>query len=235
MIAAIVFALAPFVTIGFGTALAFGFAAVFLRGVSRRATATLALSAVVYAAATAVYFATYATPDGSLPASASAALIVMLIVGGIEAIAFSPWIASTMRPTRTPITRDDVIGSMTRREREKLRNDPVVRSAIRQRERRRLAREILTDDRALANTLHIGRPDLHPDFDDGGLIDVNHAPPAALAALPGVGAAAADRIVTARERLDGLRSPADLVVEANVPTEIVDALTDRLVFPVDEP
>jgi hypothetical protein len=230
-----VFALAPFVTVGFGSFLAFALAAAFLRGVSRRASITLGVSALVYAAATAVYFATFDTPDGSLPPSAVAALLVMLVGGGVEAIAFAPWIASAMRPTRASITRDDVIDAITTRERDKLTRDPVVRSAIRQRERRRLAREILTDDRALAKTLHIGRPDLHPDFDDGGLIDVNHAPGSTLAALPGVDAAMAERIVSARERLDGLRSPADLVVEANVPNEVVDALTERLVFPVDEP
>jgi hypothetical protein len=43
----------------------------------------------------------------------------------------------------------------------------------------------------------------------------------------------ADRIITARERLDGLRSPADLVVHADVPGDVVDAAQETLVFRPD--
>src|SRR5262245_3556012 len=49
--AAIVFALVPWITLGFGSALTFAFAAVFLRGVSRLASAGLWISAALYAAA----------------------------------------------------------------------------------------------------------------------------------------------------------------------------------------
>ena len=40
--------------------------------------------------------------------------------------------------------------------------------------RRDYARTLLTDNPQLAKELNIGRPDLHSEFDDGGLIDVNH-------------------------------------------------------------
>src|SRR5690606_39982870 len=40
----------------------------------------------------------------------------------------------------------------------------------------------------LAKRLAIGRPDLPRQFDDGGLIDLNHAPEHVLTSLPGVSA-----------------------------------------------
>ncbi len=229
------FALVPWITLGFGSALAFAFAAVFLRGLSRLASAGLWASAALYAAALGLFFATVDdAPDDSLTPTASAALIVMLVVAGIEALALSPWVARTMRRSDAALGRGDVIAQMAMAERNKLEHDPAIHEAIEQRERRRLAREILANDRTLAKTLCIGRPDLHRDFADGGLIDVNHVPDRVLCSLPGVNADMADRIVSARERLDGLRSPADLVVEANIPSDVVDALTDVLVFPIDE-
>jgi hypothetical protein len=222
----------PWVTLGFGSALAFGFAALFLRGISRAATIALCLSAAVYAAALAMFLATVGdTADDSLSTTAATALVVMLVVAGTEAIGFSPWIAGAVRGSGP----DNLIADMSADERADLAHDPAIRLAIRQRERRKLARNILSDDRALAATLHIGHPDLDRDFADGGLVDVNHVPTWVFASLPGVDVDMAERIVSARERLDGLRSPADLVVEANVPSEVVDALTDVLVFLVDEP
>ena len=38
----------------------------------------------------------------------------------------------------------------------------------------------------LAQELKIGRPDLPRDYDDGGLVDVNHVPAAILAARLGL-------------------------------------------------
>lgn len=231
LLAATVFAATPWITLGFGSALAFGFAALFLRGISRRVTAVFLLSAAVYAAALGLFLATVDdTPDDSLSATATTALMVMFIAAGVEAVSVSPLVARAVGGRRQAHT----INKITEEERKDLAHDPAIRAAIEQRERRKLAREILANDRALAKTLCIGRPDLHRDFADGGLIDVNHVPDRVLCSLPGVDADMADRIVSARERLDGLRSPADLVVEADVPSDVVDALTDVLVFPVEK-
>ena len=234
--AAIVFALVPWITLGFGSALAFALVAVFLRGLSRFATAGLWASAALYAAALGLFFATVDdAPDDSLTPAATTALLVMFVVAGIEAVALSPLVTRTMRRSDTQLDRGDVIAQMSTAERDKLAHDPSIQAAIEQRERRNLARKIVADDRALATTLRIGRPDLLRDFADGGLIDVNHVPDGVLAGLPGLDVDMARRIVSARERLDGLRSPADLVVEANIPSDVVDALNDVLVFVVDEP
>ncbi|HZN72910.1 MAG TPA: helix-hairpin-helix domain-containing protein [Micromonosporaceae bacterium] len=68
-----------------------------------------------------------------------------------------------------------------------------------------------------------------------GLIDVNRVDVTVLATLPGFDPDMASRVVAARERLDGLRSTADLVVYADVPTEVTDQLADRLLFrPLDD-
>lgn len=225
-----VFALIPWVTLGFGSPFSFGLAALFLRGMSRRATAVLAVSALVYTAAVALFFATVDdTPDSSLSATATTALLIMFVGAGIEAAICSPWIAGLVRGSAGRL--DEIVEE----ERNEVAHDPAVRLAIQLRERRELARKILADDRALANTLRIGRPDLERDFVDGGLVDVNHCPASVFASMPGMNAEMAERIVSARERLDGLRSPADLVVEADVPSEVVDGLKDVLVFPLDEP
>jgi DNA uptake protein ComE-like DNA-binding protein len=234
--AAIVFALVPWITLGFGSALGFAFAAVFLRGLSRLASAGLWASAALYAAAIGLFFATVDdAPDDSLTSTATAALMVMFVVAGIEAIALSPWVARTMRRSDALLDQGDVIAQMSTAERDKLAHDPAIQAAIAQRERRKLARKIVADDHALATMLRIGRPDLLRDFADGGLVDVNHVSDGVLASLPGLDAEMARRIVSARERFDGLRSPADLVVEADIPSDVVDALNDVLVFIVDQP
>jgi hypothetical protein len=170
LLAAATFALVPWVTLGFGSALAFGFAALFLRDISRRVTAVFLLSAAVYAAALGLFLATVDdTPDDSLSATATTAFMVMFIAAGIEAVSVSPLVARAVGGRRQAHT----LGNITAQEREDLAHDPAVRLAIRQRERRKLARDMLKHDRALATALHVGRPDLDRDFADGGLIDVN--------------------------------------------------------------
>jgi len=53
---------------------------------------------------------------------------------------------------------------------------PAVAAALAARKRREEARAIATGDVALAGELRIGRPELPREFDDGGLVDVNHVP-----------------------------------------------------------
>jgi hypothetical protein len=101
---------------------------------------------------------------------------------------------------------------------------------VERRERRRIAREIVVRDLALADDLGIGQPGRDGRFDDGGLIDVNRVDVAVLATLPGFDGNIARRVVAARKRFEGLRSIADLVVHAEVPAGVADHLADRLLF-----
>jgi hypothetical protein len=232
IVARVAFALLPFLVLGIGTPIVFGCAATLLRRVSRRAAMALWASTAFYFVAEVVFLSQSESPRGSVGDNLSLIAFLLLTVGAsVEAIAFGPWVARRFGRSRA----DTVIERIAAEERGKLAGSPALRLAIRQRERRGLARRILADDPRLADTLHIGRPDLARDFDDGGLIDVNQVPASAFTAIPGFTAEMAQRVVAARERLDGLRSPADLVVHADVPGEIVGAAVDVLVFRSDEP
>jgi hypothetical protein len=234
-VAGIAFALLPALTCGLGTAVVFGFAALFLHGVGRRAAVTLWMSTAVYAVATVLLLLNVDAAAGS-PADdmGVVASIILFGVGWLQALCFAPWVAMKVAGRASPAGQD-VVAEAAAAEHEALVYDPSLRLALRQRERRRLSREILATDPALGGTLAIGRPDLERTFVDGGLIDVNHVPAWVLAHLPGFTQAMAGRVVDARSRFDGLRSDADLVVHADIPAEVVDALKDILVFPHGEP
>jgi hypothetical protein len=80
-------------------------------------------------------------------------------------------------------------------------NAQAIAAANMRRELRRQAREHAAEDPALARELRIGRPDLPRQYDDGGLIDVNHVPAPALTMLSGVTPEIAERIVSIRDHV----------------------------------
>jgi Helix-hairpin-helix motif len=90
---------------------------------------------------------------------------------------------------------------------------------------RRLARE----RPSLALEMGVGRPDL-PGAHDAGLIDVNHAGASALAMLPGVDHALAERIVEVRGQIHGFSSAEDLGAAVDLDGSLVERLRDRIVF-----
>lgn len=215
----------PLVTLGFGTVFAFTFAAIRLRSW------LLGLATAGYAAAlTGVFALTDHHATGGRAVAYNACLVVMWLVGSAHALAIRGRIANASQRDTVPAPEPDMLGQIAARERTAIEADPALRQAIERRERRSQAREILARDPDLATELGIGRPDLKCGFDDGGLVDVNHVPVVVLADLPGLDAEAAERVVAARERLGGLGSGADLVVSADIPNDVVDALADRLVF-----
>ena len=103
--------------------------------------------------------------------------------------------------------------------------------ALRRRRLREEARDIATRDPALARQLGIGRPDLRRDYDDGGLVDVNLAPAAVLATLPGMTADLADRAVELRVTRGAFVSADDLALELDMPSNWVTPLADLTVYP----
>jgi hypothetical protein len=108
--------------------------------------------------------------------------------------------------------------------------DPAVAAALAARERRERARAILTSDPALGRELRIGRPDLPRQFEDGGLVDVNHVPAQVLVDRLGLSEEEAARVVGARAQLGRYSSPAELAVYAELPDAAVEAVRDRLLF-----
>jgi hypothetical protein len=107
---------------------------------------------------------------------------------------------------------------------------PAMAAALADRKLREQARAIAAGDPALARELRIGRPDLPRQFDDGGLIDVNHVPEQVLVERLGFSPAEAARVVEARERLGGFSSAEEVGAFAEVPDATVDVLGDRLLF-----
>ncbi|WP_405056199.1 winged helix-turn-helix domain-containing protein [Kribbella sp. NBC_01505] len=87
-------------------------------------------------------------------------------------------------------------------------------------EQRVRARQVLERDPAFARSLGIGRPHLHREYDDGGLIDPNEVPAGVLTRIPGVTAQHAALIVQGREE---------------APFSTPDNLSERGLFPIPLP
>lgn len=94
---------------------------------------------------------------------------------------------------------------------------------------RRRALGIAAENPRLALEMGIGRPDVDGAF-DAGLVDVNNAPGSALARLPGVDGALAQRIADVREHAGGFASLEDLGATLDLPGDLVEGLRDRVVF-----
>jgi hypothetical protein len=107
---------------------------------------------------------------------------------------------------------------------------PALAAALAARQRREEARAIAARDAALARELCIGRPDLPRQFDDGGLVDVNHVPAQLLVDRLALLPAQAGQVVEARDRLGGFAGPEELIAYTDLSPEAVDGLRERLVF-----
>jgi hypothetical protein len=108
--------------------------------------------------------------------------------------------------------------------------DPAIVAALQARQRREEARAIAARDVNLARELRVGRPDLPRQFDDGGLVDVNHAPPPVMVHLLGLSEADAAEVIEARDRIGGLSSPEELIAYTDLSPALVDGIRERLLF-----
>jgi hypothetical protein len=110
-----------------------------------------------------------------------------------------------------------------------LDDDPALRAAERSAAQRRRGRELAERDPARALELGVGRPDLAEAF-SAGLIDVNHAPAAALEQLPGIDSVRAAQIVELRANGSGFRSAEDLDLVLDLEPGSLPELAARAVF-----
>jgi len=77
----------------------------------------------------------------------------------------------------------------------------------------------------------MARPDLPRQYDDGGLVDVNHVPAAVLATELDLPMDTAAAIVRQRDRIGGFSSPEDLMVYADGLTpQRLQIIEERLAF-----
>lgn len=95
---------------------------------------------------------------------------------------------------------------------------------------RQKARRIVNKKPQLADELGIGRPDLHREYDDGGLIDVNHVPGGYLLHLPGVDKEMAGRIVELRKEVGGFTSVGDMELTLDLGPGALDRAKDLILF-----
>ncbi|ACY98661.1 hypothetical protein Tcur_3119 [Thermomonospora curvata DSM 43183] len=109
-------------------------------------------------------------------------------------------------------------------------NEAAIEMVRRQRLLRAKARELAAKDPAMAKELRIGRPDLPRRYDDGGLIDVNHAPATVLTMLPGVTEELAHRIIKVRQETGGFVSAEELSTLAQLPPALTSDIAEYAVF-----
>ncbi|GIF15490.1 hypothetical protein [Actinoplanes teichomyceticus] len=111
--------------------------------------------------------------------------------------------------------------------------DRAVAAAARRAARRQEARNLLVSDPAMAWELRIGRPDLaNRQYDDGGLVDVNHVPAQWLAYALQIPQALAEDIVRARDSAPGgLTSAEELLIHSRQLTpDQLAMIRDLLIF-----
>jgi hypothetical protein len=109
-------------------------------------------------------------------------------------------------------------------------NAQAIAAANMRRDLRRQAREQAAQDPALARELRIGRPDLPRQYDDGGLIDLNHAPGPVMTALSGVTPEIAERIVSMREHVGCFSSAEELVATVDLHPDLTLEIKEYGIF-----
>jgi hypothetical protein len=109
-------------------------------------------------------------------------------------------------------------------------NEAAIEWVRRQRLLRQKARELAQGDPGLARELRIGRPDLPRRYDDGGLVDVNHAPVPSLETLPGITYELAARIERVRAEVGGFTSAEELSAVAALPPALTADLAEFGLF-----
>jgi hypothetical protein len=110
------------------------------------------------------------------------------------------------------------------------RNRQAVDEARDRIERRKEARHLVQTNPALARDLRIGRPDLPRDYDDGGLVDVNHVPGAMLAARLGLAPPEVRDVLAARDKLGKFASTDELCAYTELTPGRVDELRELMIF-----
>jgi hypothetical protein len=195
-------ALVPLLTCGFGTSPAFVYVA------ARRRSARLWRLAAGYGLATGAVFVPLAF---GVPVLTVLLLLINWVVGSVHAFAERPKVF----PSRWP--RDHL-------------NLHAIEVARYRRGLRAEARRLVAEDPDLANDLRIGRPELLRAYDDGGLVDVNHASAESLALLPELTPEMIERIVRLRTEQGGFVSAAELALHADLPPDLVSRIADYVIF-----
>src|SRR5690625_4818777 len=115
-------------------------------------------------------------------------------------------------------------------EQEDPKPDPAVAHVLEQRERREQARTIVDEDPAMAVALGIGRPELPGEYEDGGLVDLNHTTANVLTAQLGWPEHVATRFVHDRDARGGYESMREIVALSGLEPRLIDQNAERIVL-----
>ncbi|WP_198166917.1 ComEA family DNA-binding protein [Microbispora sp. ATCC PTA-5024] len=205
-----VWAFLPLASTGYLAPLVFMYAAIRIRSIS------LYLATGLYTAVAVIEFVTASAPVGTYQHTV---WVLCLIVAAIVAAGHAAAIREQVFDF--PETGDD---------RWKKGNKNAVKLARRHRQMRTRARAIADRDPDLARELGIGRPDLIRSYDDGGLIDINHAPAEAISRIPGLPAEHLKRIMDVRDMVGAFSSAEDLAITADLPAELTALLKEYTTY-----
>ncbi|ETK34275.1 ComEA family DNA-binding protein [Microbispora sp. ATCC PTA-5024] len=208
----VIWALAPLFTCGFAAPFTIGYAAV------RRRSALLGATAALYASGIVAWMSIVDAYDDQdrLPAGPG-----ILMVAGM----LGPWLGATVHSL---IIRERVFGPPPPRMTSG--NEQAIAMAQHRRTLRQQARELAGRDPLLAHDLRIGRPDLPRQYDDGGLVDLNHAPVEVIAGLPGMTLPLARQVVAARDSVGGFVSAEDVAAAASLPPHLTPELAEYTIY-----
>jgi DNA uptake protein ComE-like DNA-binding protein len=201
----IMWSFVPFLTFGLGTPFSFMYAAVCRQSLS------LGTAAAGYGAGTVAWMLLAGTGQPALAVLSAIMMMTLWVASSVHAFVVRP----SVFPREAP---------------HNARNAHAIKFAKYRRTLREEARALAAEDPALAHELRIGRPDLPRGYDDGGLIDVNHAPAETLSMLPGVDEEIVSRIVRRRTEQGGFISAEELAVDVDLPPALLPQLSEYAVF-----
>jgi Helix-hairpin-helix motif len=196
-------ALVPALTLGWCTPFTFTYAAVRMRSTR------LWWCAAAYAVVSSISFLLLSgANENSWQVNVGTTLVLLeMAVGTAHAFALRPKLMSDPTPQQIALA------------------DATARVRLREE-----ARRLFVTNPVLADELRIGRPDLPRRFDDGGLVDVNHAPASALTEIPGISDELAERISSVRGGIGGFDSVDDLSVTLGLVPQSLERAAEFLVF-----
>ncbi|WP_121253846.1 helix-hairpin-helix domain-containing protein [Nocardioides ferulae] len=154
-------------------------------------------------------------PDGSPEGPASDIAVVLVLVAMVTSVAIG---FVYLRDSRARGEHRPRTGVST-----------AVAVELARRERREEYRRLALEDPGLARGIHVGRPDLPRDYDDGGLLDLNHVDAAQLVSLAGLTAAEAAGVVAVREQLGAFTTAEEVFAYADLGSGAAARLRDLAV------
>lgn len=107
---------------------------------------------------------------------------------------------------------------------------PGTESVLARRDSRERYRQLIEKDRPLARSMHVGRPDVPRDYDDGGLLDINSIPAHVLSTHAGLNDLEAARIVEVRGQLGRFVSVDEVLAYVDLPEPSAVRLREVAVF-----